>query len=218
MSKNNKGGKNRSGFLAFRDLIFGKNKKFETAQPPKRRKRRRKSVRQRIIHTIASRGTETRSHHRLTGRVPIYQTTSYVFKSTEHAANLFALKEFGNIYSRIMNPTNDVLEQRIAAIEGGTGALTVSSRAGCSYLCVCWLSRDWGDEIVASNNLYGGNLSASPLYIPQAGSYDYICGFPAARRLSAAAITPKTRAHLCGNYRQPETGYTGFRGDRKNCP
>ncbi len=59
--------------------------------------------------------------------VPIYQTTSFVFKDTEHAANLFALKEFGNIYTRIMNPTTDVFEQRIAAIEGGTGALALSS-------------------------------------------------------------------------------------------
>ena len=58
--------------------------------------------------------------------VPIYQTTSYVFKSTEHAANLFALKEFGNIYTRLMNPTTDVFEKRIAAIEGGTGALAVA--------------------------------------------------------------------------------------------
>ena len=59
--------------------------------------------------------------------VPIYQTTSYVFKSTEHAANLFALKEFGNIYTRLMNPTTDAFEQRVAAIEGGTGALGVAS-------------------------------------------------------------------------------------------
>jgi O-acetylhomoserine (thiol)-lyase len=59
--------------------------------------------------------------------VPIYQTTSYVFKSTEHAANLFALKEFGNIYTRLMNPTTDVFEQRVAALEGGTGALAVAS-------------------------------------------------------------------------------------------
>ena len=59
--------------------------------------------------------------------MPIYQTTSYVFKSTEHAANLFALKEFGNIYTRLMNPTTDVFEQRVAAIEGGTGALAVAS-------------------------------------------------------------------------------------------
>ena len=59
--------------------------------------------------------------------VPIYQTTSYVFQNTEHAANLFALKEFGNIYTRIMNPTNDVFEKRVAALEGGTGALAVAS-------------------------------------------------------------------------------------------
>jgi O-acetylhomoserine/O-acetylserine sulfhydrylase-like pyridoxal-dependent enzyme len=59
--------------------------------------------------------------------VPIYQTTSYVFKNTEHAANLFALREFGNIYTRIMNPTNDVFERRVAAIEGGSGALAVAS-------------------------------------------------------------------------------------------
>ena len=62
--------------------------------------------------------------------VPIYQTTSYVFKSTDHAANLFALKEFGNIYSRIMNPTNDVFEKRVAALEGGTGALGSGIRPG----------------------------------------------------------------------------------------
>ena len=62
--------------------------------------------------------------------VPIYQTTSYVFKNTEHAANLFALKEFGNIYTRMMNPTTDVFEQRVAALEGGTGALASVFRAG----------------------------------------------------------------------------------------
>ncbi len=67
--------------------------------------------------------------------VPIYQTTSYVFKSTEHAANLFALKEFGNIYTRLMNPTTDVFEQRVAAIEGGTGALARGVRPGGHHLC-----------------------------------------------------------------------------------
>ena len=66
--------------------------------------------------------------------VPIYQTTSYVFKDTEHAANLFALKEFGNIYTRIMNPTTDVFEQRVAALEGGTGALAVASGQAAATL------------------------------------------------------------------------------------
>ena len=87
--------------------------------------------------------------------VPIYQTTSYVFKSTEHAANLFGLKEFGNIYTRLMNPTTDAFEQRVAAIEGGTGALGVASgQAAISYALLA-ITR-LGDEIVAANNLYGG--------------------------------------------------------------
>ena len=84
--------------------------------------------------------------------VPIYQTTSYVFKSTEHAANLFALKEFGNIYTRLMNPTNDVFEQRVAAIEGGTGALAVASGQTAITYALLAITR-LGDEIVAANNL-----------------------------------------------------------------
>ena len=87
--------------------------------------------------------------------VPIYQTTSYVFKNTEHAANLFALKEFGNIYTRIMNPTNDAFEKRIAAIEGGTGALAVASGQAAETLALLTITQ-LGDEIVAANNLYGG--------------------------------------------------------------
>jgi len=87
--------------------------------------------------------------------VPIYQTSSYVFNSTEHAANLFALKEFGNIYTRIMNPTNDVFERRMAALEGGTGALAVASGQASETLALLNITRV-GDEIVAGNNLYGG--------------------------------------------------------------
>ena len=87
--------------------------------------------------------------------VPIYQTTSYVFKDTNHAANLFGLKEFGNIYSRIMNPTNDVFERRIAALEGGVGALAVASGQAAETLALLALTQV-GDEIVSANNLYGG--------------------------------------------------------------
>ena len=96
--------------------------------------------------------------------VPIYQTTSYQFNDTDHAANLFALKEFGNIYTRIMNPTLDVLEKRIAALEGGVGALAVSSGQAASALAVQNLARV-GDNIVSSTNLYGGtwNLFANTL-------------------------------------------------------
>ena len=87
--------------------------------------------------------------------VPIYQTTSYVFKSTDHAANLFALREFGNIYTRMMNPTNDVFERRVAALEGGSGALGVSSGQAAQALALLAIT-GLGDEIVSANNLYGG--------------------------------------------------------------
>ncbi len=87
--------------------------------------------------------------------VPIYQTTSYQFQSAEHAANLFALKELGNIYTRIMNPTNDVLEKRIAALEGGVAALALASGQAASAFAVQNLARI-GDNIVSSTDLYGG--------------------------------------------------------------
>jgi O-acetylhomoserine (thiol)-lyase len=87
--------------------------------------------------------------------VPIYQTTSYQFRDTEHAANLFALKELGNIYTRIMNPTNDVLEKRVAALEGGVAALAVASGQAASTFAVQNLARA-GDNIVSSTDLYGG--------------------------------------------------------------
>ena len=96
--------------------------------------------------------------------VPIYQTTSYQFNSAEHAANLFGLKEFGNIYTRIMNPTNDVLEKRVAALEGGVAALAVASGQAASAFAVQNLARV-GDNIVSSTDLYGGtwNLFANTL-------------------------------------------------------
>lgn len=100
--------------------------------------------------------------------VPIYQTTSYVFKNTDHAADLFALKEFGNIYSRIMNPTNDVFERRIAAIEGGTGALGVSSGQSAETLALLAITQV-GDEIVSANNLYGGTYQLFHYTLPKLG-------------------------------------------------
>jgi O-acetylhomoserine (thiol)-lyase len=90
--------------------------------------------------------------------VPIYQTTSYQFKSTEHAANLFALKEFGNIYTRLMNPTNDVLEKRIAALDGGVGALATASGQAAITLALLNIAQA-GDEIVSADNLYGGTYT-----------------------------------------------------------
>ena len=96
--------------------------------------------------------------------VPIYQTTSYQFNSTEHAANLFALAELGNIYTRIMNPTNDVLEQRVTALEGGAASLAVASGQAASAYAIQNLARN-GDNIISSTDLYGGtwNLFANTL-------------------------------------------------------
>ena len=90
--------------------------------------------------------------------VPIYQTTSYVFKSTDHAANLFGLKEFGNIYTRLMNPTTDVFEKRIAALDGGVGALGVASGQSAITLAILNIAKA-GDEIISADNLYGGTYT-----------------------------------------------------------
>ena len=100
--------------------------------------------------------------------VPIYQTTSYVFKDTEQAANLFGLKEFGNIYSRIMNPTNDAFEKRIAAIEGGKAALAVSSGLSSIFLAVLNVTQ-LGDNIVSGDNLYGGTYELFNYTFPRLG-------------------------------------------------
>src|SRR5881394_1425959 len=90
--------------------------------------------------------------------VPIYQTTSYVFKNSEHAANLFGLKEFGNIYTRIMNPTTDVFEKRIAALEGGVAALATSSGQAAQFLALNNILQA-GDNFVSTSYLYGGTYN-----------------------------------------------------------
>ncbi len=100
--------------------------------------------------------------------VPIYQTTSYVFNNAEHAANLFALKDTGNIYTRIMNPTNDVFEQRIAALEGGVAALAVASGSAAITYAILNIAGA-GDEIVAASTLYGGTYNLFSVTLPKLG-------------------------------------------------
>lgn len=100
--------------------------------------------------------------------VPIYQTTSYQFKNTKHAADLFALKEFGNIYTRLMNPTTDVLEKRVALLEGGIGALAVSSGQSAITLALLNIAQV-GDEIVSADNLYGGTYNLFHYTFPRLG-------------------------------------------------
>jgi O-acetylhomoserine (thiol)-lyase len=123
--------------------------------------------------------------------VPIYQTTSYQFKSTEHAANLFALKELGNIYTRLMNPTTDVLEQRLADLEGGVGALAASSGHAAQAQAIFTLCNA-GDHIVTSSRLYGGTYSQFKYTLPKLGiSVTFVD--PTDPANFEAAIQPNTR-------------------------
>ncbi|MFZ1291803.1 MAG: O-acetylhomoserine aminocarboxypropyltransferase/cysteine synthase [Melioribacteraceae bacterium] len=100
--------------------------------------------------------------------VPIYQTTSYTFNDSEHAANLFALKQFGNIYTRIMNPTSDVFEKRIAALEGGVAALAVSSGQAAEHLAITNIAQA-GDNIISTSFLYGGTYNLFKVTLPRLG-------------------------------------------------
>jgi len=104
----------------------------------------------------------------LSRAVPVYQTTSYCFKNTEHAANLFALKEFGNIYTRLMNPTTDVLEKRLAALEGGVGGLGLSSGQSATYVSIFNICGA-GGHIVSSSSLYGGTVTLFGQTFPKLG-------------------------------------------------
>ena len=124
--------------------------------------------------------------------VAVHRTSSYVFKSTEHAANLFGLKELGNIYTRIMNPTQDVLEQRVAALEGGAAALALASGTSAVHYSIINICSA-GDEIVSANNLYGGTYTMFDCILPQFGIHTK---FADARDPQSfeTAITDKTRA------------------------
>ncbi len=124
--------------------------------------------------------------------VPIYQTTSYQFKNTDHAAALFGLAEFGNIYTRLMNPTTDVFEKRIAELDGGVGALGVASGSSAISLAILNIAQN-GDEIVSLDNLYGGTYNLFHYTLPKFG---ITVKFAPSEDLAAIekAITPKTKA------------------------
>src|SRR5947209_16236031 len=100
--------------------------------------------------------------------VPIYQTTSYLFDDADHAARLFSLQEFGNIYTRIMNPTVDVFEKRVAALEGGIAALALASGQAAETLCMLTLAKA-GDEIVSTTSLYAGTYNLFHYTLPRMG-------------------------------------------------
>src|SRR5262249_45533700 len=132
--------------------------------------------------------------------VPIYQTTAYIFEDTDQAANLFALQRFGNIYSRIMNPTVAVFEERIAALENGIGAVATSSGQAAQHIALISLM-DAGDEFVSSTTLYGGTINLFDVTFRKIGInpiFVNISDLAAVRR----AITPKTKcifAETLGN-------------------
>src|SRR6201987_3941739 len=124
--------------------------------------------------------------------VPIYQSTSFVFEDSSHAAALFALQQFGNIYSRIMNPTTDVFEQRVAALEGGIGALATASGQAAQFLAISSLMEQ-GDELVAASTLYGGTYTQFDVSFRRIGiNVKFV--EPDDPENFRKAITPKTRA------------------------
>jgi O-acetylhomoserine (thiol)-lyase len=133
--------------------------------------------------------------------VPLYKTSSFVFNDTEHAANLFGLRELGNIYTRLMNPTTDVLEQRVAAMEGGAAALGLSSGTSGVFYSIINLAQE-GDEIVSGNNLYGGTYTQFNDILPKLGIKVKLVD-PKDPANFAAAITDKTKALFCESVSNP---------------
>ncbi|CAH1221051.1 O-acetyl-L-homoserine sulfhydrylase [Paenibacillus plantiphilus] len=144
------------------------------------------------LETLSIHGGQEIDPTTLSRAVPIYQTTSYGFRDTDHAANLFALKEFGNIYTRIMNPTSDVFEKRIAALEGGPAALAVASgQAAITYAILNIAGA--GDEIVSATSLYGGTYNLFSTTLPKLGINVKFVD-PSDPANFEAAITDKTKA------------------------
>lgn len=144
------------------------------------------------FETVCLHGGQTPDPTTLSRAVPIYQTTSYVFKSSEHAANLFGLKELGNIYTRLMNPTTDVLEKRIADLEGGTAAVAVSSGQAAITYSILNLATA-GDEIVSATSLYGGTYNLFHYTLPKMGINVKFVD-PSDPKNFEKAITDKTKA------------------------
>ncbi len=142
--------------------------------------------------------------------VPIYQTTSYQFKDTAHAASLFSLAEFGNIYTRLMNPTTDILEKRVAALDGGVGALAVASGQSAITISLLNIARA-GDEIVSADNLYGGTYNLFRHTFPRLG---ITVKFVKSNDLTAIkkAIGPKTRAVYAESIGNPKMDVADLEG------
>lgn len=142
--------------------------------------------------------------------VPVYRTTAYAFKSSQHGADLFALKESGNIYARLMNPTEDVLEQRLAALEGGKAAVAVASGTAAIYFTITNIAKQ-GDEIISANNLYGGTFTQFDAILPQQGikvNFTPLNDFTTVE----SAINERTRAIYIETVGNPALGVADIEG------
>ena len=158
------------------------------------------------LETLALHAGQKIDQDTLSRAVPIYRTSAYVFNSTEHAANLFSLKEPGNIYTRIGNPTQEVLEQRMASLEGGAAALALASGTSATFYTIINLCQH-GDEIVAANNLYGGTYSMFDAILPQFGITVRLVD-PGKPENFAAAINELTRGVYCETLGNPALAMT----------
>ncbi|OGX30322.1 MAG: O-acetylhomoserine aminocarboxypropyltransferase [Omnitrophica WOR_2 bacterium RIFCSPLOWO2_12_FULL_51_24] len=165
------------------------------------------------VETLALHGGQEPDPTTGSRAVPIYQTTSYQFKSTEHAANLFGLREFGNIYTRLMNPTTDVFEKRVALLDGGVGALAVASGQSAITLALLNIAKA-GDEIVSADNLYGGTYNLFHYTFPRLGVN---VKFVESNDLGAfqKAITPKTKALYAESIGNPKLDVADLEGISK---
>ena len=161
------------------------------------------------LETLAVHAGHKVDQDTLSRAVPIYRTSAYMFKSTEHAANLFALKELGNIYTRIGNPTQDVLEQRMTLLEGGAASLALSSGTSAIFYTIINICQH-GDEVVAANNLYGGTFAQFDSILPQLGIKVKMVD-PSDPDNFKAAITGKTRAVYCETLGNPALNMTDIR-------
>ncbi len=158
------------------------------------------------FETLALHAGQRIDQDTLSRAVPIYRTAAYMFKNTEHAANLFALKEMGNIYTRIGNPTQDVLEQRMAQLEGGAAALALASGTSAVFYTIINICRQ-GDEVVSANNLYGGTYVQFNTILPQLGITARMVD-PADPNNFTAAINDRTRAIYCETLGNPSLNMT----------
>lgn len=141
--------------------------------------------------------------------VPVYRTSSYVFKNTEHAANLFALKELGNIYTRLMNPTHAVLEDRVTALEGGAASVAVASGTSAIHYAIITIAGQ-GDEIISANNLYGGTYTMFDSIFPQFGiSTKFVDGKDP--KNFEKAITKKTKLLFVETISNPVLDFTDIK-------